>query len=353
MAEPLKIISRAKPVAMSTGKPALRFPSKPVPPMPGKPLVGKPMAGRPMPGRPVTGAPAAGVSAARLAMKIKKPSIRLVPKGSQPPPKKDEPFSSKRYELRRVINEGGMGTIYQAWDTMLGMDVALKMLRPEIAKDAESVAQLKSEAAVAMKLSHENIVRLHNIEIEKDRIFIVMEYVEGQTLRAIIQDMGPLALEAVLDIAHACCSALGYAHARGVLHRDIKLDNLMINTDMTLKLLDFGIALKVARGHDQSEFLEGSPGYMSPEQLHGRPVDVRTDVFSLAVVLCELLTGLRTFPNVDDLHQMYDAAPMGIETIPAPVAEVLLKGMALDTEERWPTVEQFYHAFEQAIKPLI
>ncbi|MEI6515729.1 MAG: serine/threonine-protein kinase [bacterium] len=333
MAGPLKIISRAKPVAVAAGKPALRFPLKSLAPVAGKPVVGKPLA--------------------RFPLKFKKPSLKLVPKGSQPPPKKDESFASKRYELRRMINEGGMGTIYQAWDTILGMEVALKMLRPEIAKDADSVAQLKSEAAVAMKLSHENIVRLHNIEIEKDHIFIVMEYVEGQTLRAIIQDMGPLALEAVLDIAHACSSALSYAHERGILHRDIKLDNLMINNDMTLKLLDFGIALKVARGRDQSEFLEGSPGYMSPEQLHGLPVDVRTDVFSMAVVLCELLTGLRTFPNVDDLHQMYDTAPMGLETVPASVAEVLRKGLALDVNDRWPTVQQFYHAFEHALKPLI
>ena len=153
-----------------------------------------------------------------------------------------------------------MGTICRAFDTMLKMDVAIKMLKPEIAQDRESLAQLKTEASVAMKLSHENIVRLHNIETEQGRIFIVMEYVEGQTLRTISQQMGPLSLPAVLDIAHACCEALTYAHSRGVLHRDIKPENLMIDSAFGLKLLDFGIAIKLARGQDKSEYLEGSPG---------------------------------------------------------------------------------------------
>ena len=262
-------------------------------------------------------------------------------------------FTSQRYSILHVISEGGMGTVCRAWDNMLKMDVALKMLRTEIARDPDSLAQLKAEAALAMKLSHENIVRLHNIETEKGRIFIVMEYVEGQTLRTIIQQMGPLALPAVLDIAHACSEALTYAHGRGVLHRDIKPENLMISNALGLKLLDFGIAIKLARGDDHSEYLEGSPGYMSPEQLSGSPVDVRTDVFSLAVVLCEVMTGLRAFPATQDLKQTYETDPRGIDVIPAPVAMVLLKGMARDVNHRWPSIADFYAALSQALRPLI
>ena len=243
-------------------------------------------------------------SAARKAIFIKKkvPHKKVVG---------DTGFTSHRYSLRHVINEGEIGTIYLAFDAMLKMDVAIKMLKPRIAEDHEALSQIKREAAMAMKLSHENIVRLHNIEIEKGRVFIVMEYVEGQTLRAIGDQMGALALPSVLDIALACGDALTYAHGRGVLHRDIKPENLMIDSAFGLKLLDFGIAIKISRGHDKSEYLEGSPGYMSPEQLHGLPLDARTDVFSLAVVLCELLTGVRAYPHVDDLKHMYDGHPRG------------------------------------------
>jgi serine/threonine protein kinase len=264
-----------------------------------------------------------------------------------------EGFASHRYSLLHVINEGEVGTVFRAFDTMLKMDVAIKMLKPEIARDPEAMAQIKREAAVAMKLSHENIVRLHNIETENGRVFIVMEYVEGQNLRMIGEQMGPLALPAVLDIAMACAEALTYAHGRGVLHRDIKPENLMIDSALSLKLLDFGIAIKLSRGHDKSEYLEGSPGYMSPEQLHGYPLDARTDVFSLAVVICELMTGVRTFPQVETLKHMYDSDPCGMETIPAPLAEVLARGMALDPKQRWNSVADFYAAFLNAMRPLL
>jgi len=264
-----------------------------------------------------------------------------------------EEFISHRYSLLHVINEGEVGTVFRAFDTMLKMDVAIKMLKPGIARDPEAMAQIKREAAVAMKLSHENIVRLHNIETENGRVFIVMEYVEGQNLRMIGEQMGPLALPAVLDIAMACAEALTYAHGRGVLHRDIKPENLMIDSALSLKLLDFGIAIKLSRGHDKSEYLEGSPGYMSPEQLHGHPLDARTDVFSLAVVICELMTGVRAFPQVETLKHMYDSDPCGMETIPAPLAEVLARGMSLDPEQRWNSVADFYAAFLNAMRPLL
>ena len=286
-----------------------------------------------------------------------KPEVRksLFFKKAIPPQKKatGEEFISHRYSLLQVINEGEVGTVFRAFDTMLKMDVAIKMLKPEIARDPEAMAQIKSEAAVAMKLSHENIVRLHNIETENGRVFIVMEYVEGQNLRMIGEQMGPLALPAVLDIAMACAEALTYAHGRGVLHRDIKPENLMIDSALSLKLLDFGIAIKLSRGHDKSEYLEGSPGYMSPEQLHGHPLDARTDVFSLAVVICELMTGVRTFPQVETLKHMYDSDPCGMETIPAPLAEVLARGMALDPKQRWNSVADFYAAFLNAMRPLL
>jgi serine/threonine-protein kinase len=264
-----------------------------------------------------------------------------------------EPFSSNRYNIFTEISSGGVGTVFRAYDTLLKMDVAIKLLKPGIARDPEALAQLKAEAAVAMKLSHEHIVRLHNIEHEKGHFYIVMEYVEGQTLRSIIDSMGALSLHAVLDITHACAMALSYAHGQGVLHRDIKPENIMINNQMVLKLVDFGLAIKLARGHEQSDFIEGSPGYLSPEQLHGLTVDARTDVFSLAVVVCELLTGKRAFPDTPHLKHIYDHDPVGIETLPAEVAQALKWGLARKAESRYNTPAEFYAALEQVIRPLI
>lgn len=262
-------------------------------------------------------------------------------------------FSSNRYQIIKVIHEGGFGTVFKVLDKMLKMDVAIKLLKSDISKNADAVSQLKSEAAVAMRLSHEHIVRLHNIESEKGRIFLVMEYVDGKTLREIIDQMGALSLQAVLDIAHSCATALTYAHSQGVLHRDIKPENIMINQQMSLKLLDFGLAIKMTRGQGQSDFIEGSPGYLSPEQLHGYPLDARTDVFSFAAVVCELLTGKRAFPDTTQMKHMYDREPVGIETLPSEVAQAIRWGLSRDVNSRYNTPSEFYAAFEHVIRPLI
>ncbi len=262
-------------------------------------------------------------------------------------------FSSNRYKILKKINEGGVGTVFLAHDSMLKMDVAIKLLKAEISKNPEALAQLKAEAAVSMKLSHEHIVRLHNIEDEKGHIFIVMEYVDGQSLREIIEAMGALSLQAVLDITQACVKALTYAHDQGVLHRDIKPENIMISHSMILKLVDFGLAIRLAHGDQPSDNIEGSPGYLSPEQLHGYPVDARTDVFSLAAVVCELLTGKRAFPDTSNLKQMYDQEPVGIETLPPAVAQAIQWGLSREANSRYNTPAEFYAALEQVIEPLL
>lgn len=262
-------------------------------------------------------------------------------------------LSANRYQIIKVIHEGGFGTVFKVTDRLLKLDVAIKLLKPEISKNIESVNQLKVEAAVAMRLSHENIVRLHNIESERGRIFLVMEFIEGRTLREIIERMGALSFQAVLDIAHACASALTYAHGQGVLHRDIKPENIMITDKMALKLLDFGLAMKLSRGHSKSDFIEGSPGYLSPEQLHGHPLDARSDVFSFAAVVCELLTGQQAFPSITRIKHMYDDEPVGIETLPPSLVAPLQRGLSRDVQSRYSSPAEFYAALEQGILPLL
>lgn len=312
-------------------------------PTPGKKLMlnGKPMhhvkrvqAVRMAPGgRPVFG-----------GKKVLRPKPLVPAKAPVAPP--------SRYQILGVIQEGGMGIVSRAWDTLLKMEVAIKALKPEIAQDQEAMTRLKNEAALAMRLSHENIVRLYTMDVKDDQVFLVMEYVRGQTLATISEQMGPLSFSAVLDIAHACCTALTYAHAVGVLHRDIKPDNLMVNEAMQLKLLDFGTALKMIPDQHPGEYLEGSPGYMSPEEWQGQPVDGRTDVFSLAVVLCELLIGRRAFQGMPIEAFKVSQEAEGLDTLPAQVADVLRRGMAPDINDRQPSAAAFYEALEQAMAPL-
>lgn len=314
-----------------------------------------------------------GVSAPRSSRRVPRLNVRLVPKSagsaiqggifktgsSHPPLAKAKnhpcgrPFASNRYQIIKVIHEGGFGTVFKVMDKMLKMEVAIKVLKPDVSRDVEAITQLKAEAAVAMRLSHENIVRLHNIESDGGCIFLVMEYIDGQTLREIIDQMGALSLPAVLDIAHSCSEAMTYAHSQGVLHRDIKPENIMITSKMSLKLLDFGLAMRMSHGRDKNDYIEGSPGYLSPEQLHGLPLDARTDVFSFAAVVCELLTGQRAFPHASGMKHMYDHDPVGIDTLPPTIAKIIQWGLSRDVTSRYNSPAEFYTALEQVIRPLL
>jgi serine/threonine-protein kinase len=227
------------------------------------------------------------------------------------------------------------------------MDVALKFLPPAMNRDPVAVAELKREAVLAMRLSHKNIVRLHNIERENNRLFIVMEYVAGETLREVLQRMGPLSMASVAAIARACAVALDYAHGQHILHRDIKPENLMVDRDGQLKIVDFGIAVRVQSAPGVT--VEGTPGYMSPEQLRHETPDARADVFSLGAVLCELLTGKRVFPDRGDLKRLFEFPPAGLADVPPPVRDVLARALDLDRERRWSSVREFYAALEQAL----
>ncbi len=352
---PTKIIP--KPLDKSGVTPLRKPLLKPLSSPPGK-INGKPFGSiAPKPITKVISKPLKGLILKPLSQSTSAPSsgknLRLLPGKDASKTMGITSFSSNRYQIVKVIHEGGFGTVFKVVDQLLKMDVAIKLLKPEAVHNSDALAQLKIEAAVAMKLSHEHIMRLHNIESERGQIFIVMEFVDGQTLREIIDQMGALSLQSVMDIAHSCSNALTYAHEQGVLHRDIKPENIMINQQMSLKLLDFGLAIKKTHWQNQSEYIEGSPGYLSPEQLHGLPLDARTDVFSLAVVICELLTGKRAFPDTASMKQLYDHEPLGIELLPVEVAKVLSSGMARDVNDRYRSVAEFYAAFEQVVRPLI
>lgn len=260
-------------------------------------------------------------------------------------------FYSKRYLLRRQIT-GGQAMVYLAWDRELEMHVALKFLPEHLLRSKMSVADLKREASVAMRLTHENIVRLHNVDLENAKPFIVMEYVDGETLSAILRRVKAVSMRSLLGVGQSAVAALAYAHARRVLHRDVKPGNIMIDGDGVLKILDLGSAVGMMESKS-GQYIEGTPGYMAPEQVEGVKVDGRADIFGLGAVLWELATGRPAFPDRRDYNHMYDRVPESGGAIPPGVEAVLLKAMARDPAGRWSTMEEFGAALTAAVENVL
>jgi TolB-like protein len=210
------------------------------------------------------------------------------------------------YRIDAAIGKGGMGDVYRATDSKLGRDVALKVLPAEVASDPERLARFQREARAVAALNHPHIVTIHSVEEADGVHFFTMELVEGQALDRLIPASG-LPVERILQIAGAMAEALAAAHEKGIVHRDLKPGNVMVTNDGRVKVLDFGLAKEVARemtddatlatgaGRTQPGIVMGTPAYMSPEQIAGRALDHRTDIFSLGVVLHEMSTGHRPF----------------------------------------------------------
>ena len=257
---------------------------------------------------------------------------------------------ARRYKLEEAIGHGGRGTVYKAWDTVLGVHVALKFLPPGAALKSEAVDEIRREAVVTMRLSHANIVRLHNIEMMGNQFFLVMEYVDGENLRQIIDRLGSLAPSTVSEIARSCASALAYAHSVGVIHRDIKPENLMIDKDSVLKIVDFGTSV-MAHSPGLDEYLEGTPGYMSPEQIRGGgSVDARTDIYAFGAVMAELLTGKAALVYDGDVNHLLEVRPQGLESLPPAVVAALVKAMEPDRDARWASAVEFCRALTRALE---
>lgn len=338
-------------------KPALPKPQSKLPPAPfsnpaPSKLPPKPALPKPQPKLPPKPFPHPAMS---------RPAPKVPP--SPPPPPAAPPAAassvarpvagvvySRRYKVEQVIGQGGRGTVYKAWDNVLGIHVALKFLPPGVALKPKAVEEIRREAVVTMRLAHENIVRLHNIEMTGHRLFLVMEYVDGENLRQILDRMGPLAPASVVAIARSCASALAYAHRIGVIHRDFKPENVMIDKDSMLKIVDLGTAVMV-RSPEKDQYMEGTPGYMSPEQIRGGDtVDARTDVYAFGAVMAELLTGKRAFVYDGDLDHLLDARPRGLESLPPDVRAVLIKAMEPDREARWASALEFCEALAHALQ---
>jgi HAMP domain-containing protein/predicted Ser/Thr protein kinase len=265
---------------------------------------------------------------------------------------------ANRYEIKRVLGAGGMGMVYKAVDHELGETVAIKTLRPEMMDmDPAALDRFRSEIRLARKISHRNVVRTHDIGEENGLYFITMEFVEGSSLKDLIISRGRLPAAAVIAIGKQLCRALEVAHEAGVIHRDIKPQNMVVEADGVLKVMDFGIARLQTRseGHTQAGMVVGTPEYMSPEQLRGDELDARADLYSAGVVLYESLTG--KLPHVADtpgalIGKVLSETPVpprqSVAEVSPALSAIIMQALSKDRELRPRTALDFLALLEDA-----
>jgi serine/threonine protein kinase len=252
---------------------------------------------------------------------------------------------SQRYDVLAEAGHGSMGSVYKARDRETGEIVALKLLKPEIASDQAMMDRFKNELLFARKITHKNVCRVHEFNRLGGIAYTSMEFVEGESLRSVLNRFGGLPIRKAIDLAQQICSGLQEAHAQGIVHRDLKPENVMIDTQGNVKIMDFGIARSMEAGTRLTGSMVGTPAYMAPEQVAGKPVDYRTDVYSLGLILYEVFTGTPAFQAENAvalaLKQMREApaAPHDIEpTIPVLIERAILKCIEKEPSKRFQTV---------------
>src|SRR5271166_5701022 len=266
------------------------------------------------------------------------------------------------YEIQSPLGAGGMGEVYRATDMKLGRDVALKVLPAEMAHDPERLARFRREAKSLAQLDHPNIVTIYSVEESEGVHFLTMQLVEGQPLDRLIC-AGGLPLEQIVEIASALGDALAAAHEKGIVHRDLKPANVMVSNEGRVRVLDFGLA-KDVRGSNLGDatvtsasrtevgVVMGTPAYMSPEQTSGRPLDHRTDIFSMGVMLHEMATGRRPFEGTSSAELvsaiLRDTPPAITDArpdLPSDLARIVRRCLEKDPRHRLQTARDVSNEF--------
>lgn len=252
-----------------------------------------------------------------------------------------------RYEIIEELGKGGMGRVYRALDKELNEKIALKLIKPEIAKDKKSIERFRNELKTARMVSYKNVCRMFDIGEEKGAYFITMEFIRGEDLKSLIRKMGQLSAGQAAAIARQICEGLTEAHKLGVVHRDLKPQNIMIDTHGIARIMDFGIARSLeAKGITGAGVMIGTPEYMSPEQVEGKEVDQRSDIYSLGIILYEMLTGQVPFRGDTALsiavqHKTESPSdPSAVDPqIPENLSRIVLKCLEKDKAQRYKSIE--------------
>ncbi len=261
----------------------------------------------------------------------------------------------RRFRIIEEIGRGGMGRVYKAEDTALKITVALKLILPEMSSDPSFIERFKKETVTARSISHENIIRVYDMGEADEAKYISMEYIKGQSLRDLIGVSGFLTVDAALNLFKKICSGLGAAHKKGIVHRDLKPSNIMVDNTGQAYVMDFGLAAAVGldfkkRKHGRA----GTPQYFAPEQATGGKVDERADIFSLGIILYEMLTGVRPFKaktSAEGLRKTVSdspAPPRKIKRhIPPALEAIILRCLEKTPDDRFQSVDEIVAALDR------
>ena len=262
-----------------------------------------------------------------------------------------------RYQILAILGKGGMGIVYQAYDPVLQRTVAIKVLPPQLTLDAEFVARFQREAIASANLRHANIVTVYDVGQQAGEYFIIMEYLEGTTLEQVLANGGPMSMAQASKIVTQIASALDHAHSRGIVHRDVKPSNVMLDGQDRAVLMDFGLVRAgEGFGPTRSSIVIGTPEYMAPEQVMGQAIDRRTDIYAFGVVIYEMLSGKTPFAHTTPLataHAQAYEAPPPLRTITRAVPEsaetVVMKALSKVPAARYQSAGDLARDFSQAI----
>jgi serine/threonine protein kinase/Tfp pilus assembly protein PilF len=265
-----------------------------------------------------------------------------------------------RYEVMEELGRGGMGNVYRVVDKKINEEMALKLLHPVIAAEEKTIERFKNELKLARKITHKNVCRMYDLNEEEGTPYITMEYVRGEDLKSMIRMTGQLSVRRALSIAKQICEGLAEAHRIGVLHRDLKPRNIMVDKEGNARIMDFGIARSLkAEGITGDGIMVGTPEYMSPEQVKGEETDERSDIYSLGIILFEMLTGKIPFDGDTSLTIAFKQRteeppdPLDFNTqIPEELSTVILKCMEKEKKKRYQNSREVFSELDKIEKEI-
>lgn len=263
-----------------------------------------------------------------------------------------------RYEILEKLGGGGMAIVYKGRDTFLNRFVTIKVLRPEFTSDEDFIKRFRREAQAVARLSHPNIVNIHDVGQEDGIHYLVMEYIQGDNLKAIIRKNGQLAPEHAVRFAVQICEALEHAHENHIVHRDVKPHNILVTDDGRAKLTDFGIAMEATSGTiTRTDTIMGSVHYLSPEQARGETATAKSDIYAVGILLYEMLTGKQPYSgdspiavalkHIQETPQPVDEVN---DSVPAELAAVVMRAMEKKPEDRFKSAAELARYLEVALE---